>query len=257
MACRVPIFRSCVRLLALLCVAAAGAHAQTASSPAILRMDAFVAAPYGADTALVFFNTSAMPAGLGIPAGPWPQRASQWAGPQARLRLVNPGDEAQWRHYWPGGADSAPHMGSAYVLALGHNEMVRATLSSIGYLPVCDSTWLVGLLSVDAVDRTRYASSVAEAMVAYLAPAGGLQAVNSSSEESAVPAVGSTSGKDRILNIFPLGVLPMLDQGDRDSSNQRILLTEEHTVDSVLYSLKRWTPGGLVPAGVYFENRCK
>jgi hypothetical protein len=241
----------------LLGLAPAAAHTQSASSPAILRTDAFIATPYDADSVLVFFNTSVMPAGLGIPAGPWPQRATPWAGPQARLRLVSPGGEAQWRHYWLGGADSAPHMGNAYVLALGHNEMVRGILNSIGYLPVCDSTWLVGLLNVDAADRTRYASSVTEALVAYLAPAGGLRALKSAAEESAVPAAGSTYGKDRILNVFPLDVLPMLDQGDRDSGNPKILLTEERTVDSVVYSLKRWTPGGLVPAGIYFENRCR
>jgi hypothetical protein len=254
---RVPIFRS-VLLLALLCVVAAGvAHAQSASTPAILRTDAFIATPYDADTALVFFNTSVMPAGLGIPTGPWPQSATPWAGAQARLRLVNPGDEAQWRHYWLGGAEAAPHVGGVYVLALGRNEVVRGMLSGIGYLPVCDSTWLVGLVSVDAVDRTRYAGSVAEGMVAYLTPVGGLRVVRSSGEDGAVPAAGSTFGKDRILNVFPLDVLPMLDQGDRDSGNQKILLTEERTVDSVIYSLKRWTPGGLVPAGVYFENRCR
>jgi hypothetical protein len=252
MTSRISTFRSCVCALALFCVAAAGiAQTHAASSPAILRMDAFIAAPYDANTALVFFNTSVMPAGLGVPVGAWPQGASAWAGSQARLWLANSG-ETQWRHYWPGGESNAPKLGGQYALALGGNRVVRGTLSSIGYLPVCDAIWLVGLIRVDEVDRTRYANEAAEGMVTYLS--NGAPNPDSGSGQDA-PAIGSTVAKDRIVNVFPLAAVPMLDQGD--GGNQTILLTEERTADSVVYSLKRRTPGALVPAGVYFENRCR
>jgi hypothetical protein len=231
------------------------------SSPAILRTDAFVAAEYDTNTALVFFSSSALVLpGLGAPAGAWPpmsrQAAAQWAGEQTHLRLAGSNGEAQWRHYWPGGEGYAPKLGGAYVLALGGNRSVRGTLSSIGYLTVCEQTWLVGLVSVDEVDRSRYAGSMEQGMTAYPAIGGAPQNTDYGSGQSA-PAVGSTVGNDLILSVYPLSALPMLDQGDGDSGNQTIVLTEQHGTDSVIYSLKRVTSAGLVPAGVYFENRCR
>jgi len=223
-----------------------------------------VAAQYDADTALVFFSTVVMPPNLGAPAGAWPpmsqQAAAQWAGAQTHLRLTDTGGETQWRRYWPGGEGYAPKLGGAYVLALGGNRIVHGRLSSAGYLTVCEQTWLVGLISVDEVDRSRYAGSTAEGMAAYPdinGAIGGVPREMSSGSGQSAPAEGSTVGDDRILSVFPLSVLPMLDQGDGGSADQTIVLTEEHGTDSMIYSLKRVTPGGLVPAGVYFENRCK
>jgi hypothetical protein len=252
-------FRFRARVLALVCVAAACmAQARAADAPAILRTDAFVAAQYDANTVLVFFNTVVMPPALGAPAGAWPpmsqQGAAAWAGAQTQLRLTDISGEMQWRQYWPGGEAYAPKLGGAYALALGGNRTVHGILSSVGYLAVCDSNWLVGLVSVDEADRSRYASAAAVGMVAYQAE----QNVSTGEGQSAeAPAVGSAMGSDRILNVFPLSALPMLDQGDGDSAHQTIVLTEARTADSLVFSLKRITPGGLVDAGVVFENRCK
>jgi hypothetical protein len=234
------------------------ATASAASTPAILRMDAFVAAQYDANTALVFFNSAVMPPNLGTPAGAWPQAGpqsvSRWVNPQVPLRLVRSGEEAQWRHYWPGGEAYAPKVGGAYALALGASS-VHGMLSSIGYLPVCETTWLVGLVTVDAVDRTRYASDAAVGMVAYQATAGVPRSF-SSRESADAPSVGSAVGSDRILNVFPLDELPMLDQGEAGEHTD-ILLTETRSAEGAIYALKRRTPGGLVDTGVYFENRCR
>ncbi len=143
MVCRAHPFRFHACALLLLCAALVCAvPASAASTPAILRMDAFVAAQYDANTALVFFNSVVMPANLGVPAGAWPQAGpqsvSRWVDPRVPLRLVRSGEEAQWRHYWPGGEAYAPKVGGMYALALGSSS-VRGTLSSIGYLPVCET----------------------------------------------------------------------------------------------------------------------
>jgi hypothetical protein len=250
-------FRSCLRALVLLCTVAAcgvpASEASAASTPAILRTDAFLATRYDANTALVFFNNTVMPAGLGTPAGVWPQGAPQWAGNQAHLRLVRSGEETQWKHYWPGNEEYAPKVGGMYVIALGASS-VRGVLSSVGYLPLCDTTWLVGLITVDAVDRSRYVSDMAEGMVAYLAVAGAPRSAKPAAQDTA--AVGTTVGKDKVLNAFPLDALPMFDQGEA-GEHADILLTEVRSTDGVTYALKRRTPGGLIDAGVTFENYCK
>lgn len=182
------------------------------------------------------------------------QGAALWAGAQTHLRLTDSNGETQWRQYWPGGEAYAPKLGDAYTLALGGDTIVHGILSSVGYLAVCDDNWLVGLVTVDEADRSRYASSVTWGLVAYHATE---NVSPGDAQSSTAPAVGSAVGGDRILNVFPLSVLPMLDQGDGDSAQQTIVLTEERTADSWIYSLKRVTPGGLVDAGVEFENRCK
>lgn len=194
-----------------------------------------------------------MPAGLGTPAGVWPQGAPQWTGAQTHLRLVRSGEEAQWKHYWPGNADYAPKVGGMYVITLGASS-VHGVLSNIGYLPVCDTAWLVGLITVDAADRSRYANGVAEGMVAYLAVTSVPRSAKPTAQDAA--AVGTTVGKDRVLNAFPLDALPMFDQGEA-GEHADILLTEVHHADGVTYALKRRTPGGLLDTGVYFENYCK
>ena len=351
--------------------------ARAASAPAILRTDAFVAMRYDASTALVFFNSAALPANPGLPAGAWPQDASKWLGPHARLQLVRTGGEKQWINRWPGGADFAPHMGAEFVLALGGGAQARGMLSSIGYLPLCDTTWLVGLVRVDASQRALYGSAGAEGFVAYAATAaatsgaqagatigpvlrsGDADAFDASARakietalqgrvtgdyanylkqresiyeggqsstlahvrgddamiaghaqlsytaqkvtvgpatpryyvralwkasdsskdggeavytisawfttdwelesvsESDAPLGGATDENGRIVNLFPLAALPMLDQGDDTSDHNNILLMEERGPEGVQYSLERWTPGGLLPTGIYFADHCK
>jgi len=377
-----------IAVLAVLAVAAAvcadGASSlesnpasNPASDPAILRMDAFVATRYDASTALVFFSSAAVPADPGVPAGVWPPGAAKWLGAHARLRLVRDGSEKQWIARWPGGATFAPHRDAEFVLVLGGSASVHGRLSTLGYIPLCDTTWMVGMVSVDADDRELYNSSAAEGFAAYVAPANGvpiaapakaaarasligpvilssdadalgaarakieaaLQAratvdyANYLSErettyEKAQPtslvqvkgngqmiagrahlsytaqkvSVGPKTGRyfvhavwksssgepvyrisawftlegemesvtssevplgaamvdnDRILNIFPLETLPMFDQGDDAAEHGSVLLMEERGPDGALYSLKRWTEGGLLPTGAYFANRCK
>jgi len=75
--------------------------------------------------------------------------------------------------------------------------------------------------------------------------------------ESDAPLGGATDENGRIVNLFPLAALPMLDQGDDTSDHNNILLMEERGPEGVQYSLERWTPGGLLPTGIYFADHCK
>jgi len=364
-------------LLMLMMVATVCARAE--NEPAILRTDAFVAARYDARTAVVFFSSQSLGANPGAPAG-LPQGATRWIGGH-RLQIVRNGAEKEWAKRWPGGADSAPQMGAEFVLALGGSAWVHGRLSTLGYLPLCDTTWLVGLVSVDASDREAFGQLDAEGFVAYTAPtaaralpdgsAVGLigpvivfsdtDAMGDSDKEargaarakieaalksrvtadyanylsqrqmtyekekptalvhvqgdaemiagraklsytaqkvmvgpgtpryyvravwrstsgealytisawftpewemesvtdSEAPLGTSTEDNDRILNIFPLAALPMLEQHADEDAQYSVLLMEERGPEGALYSLKRWTEGGLLPTGVYFANRCK
>ena len=168
-----------VHLVLLCCLLAAGVElrAEVISSlePAILRMDAFVAARYDANRALVFFASQPVVAGAGIPADAWPREACTWAGKQAQLRLAQGDAAAQWEHSWPGGADFAPSIGAPFTLALGGSTQIHGTLSDIGYLPLCNTTWVIGLVSVVAADRELYRSTGTEGFIAYAAGAASVE----------------------------------------------------------------------------------
>jgi len=362
----------------LLLMLVAPVCARAANEPAILRTDAFVAMRYDAQTALVFFSNGSLPANSGAPAGAWPQDASKWVGAHTRLQLVRSGTEKEWAKRWPGGADFAPHMGAEFTLALGGPVITHGRLSSIGYLPLCDTTWLVGLVSVDAADRGAYDGLHAEGFVAYVTPAEAVPVLNSNSggraigpvllssdadafdatartkiegqltgrvtgdyanylaareaayekgkptalvhvegepemiagharmsysaqkmmvapamsryyvravwrsgdsakgrelytisawftpdwemesvTDSEVPLDAAAEDNARVLSILPLDALPMLDQHDEEAARYSVLLMEERGPEGALYSLKRWTEGGLLPTGIYFANRCK
>jgi hypothetical protein len=259
------------RLFLLLCLVTAGLCvcvpcAYAGSAPAILRTDAFIATPYDANTAIVFFNSNALvPAGLGAPAGKLPEWVAVMTGWSAHLRLENSDGEMRWRHYWPGGEAYAPKLGGQYVLALGENNLARGMLSSLGYLTLCGDTWLVGLVTVEEADRGNYAEwNHPVGIVVYPEPEGGLPVLKPipDRDEFSPRHLRDTLGEkvlgsDRIFSTFPLDALPMLEQGDEDAGNQWIVLTQQQNANSVIYSLKRVTPGALVPAGVYFEDGCK
>ncbi len=219
-----------------LCMVAAGlcahAGAATVSSPAILRTDAFIATPYDANTALVFFSSNALvPASVGVPAGALPKPAITMAGGHAQLRLENSSGEPRWRHYWRAASPMRRSWGQQYVLAVGEH-LEHGMVSSLGYLKVCDVIWMVGLVTIEETDRYKYAQwSLPAGMVAYPEPEGGVPALKPilDRDEFAKLPAKDVMGDDKSFTIFPLDALPMLDQGDRDAGDQRILLTQQQT----------------------------
>jgi len=239
--------------VAVLAFAAACAHA--ASDPSILRTDVFIATQYDANTALVLFSSNAaVPANPGVPVAAWPLGTPPWL-PGARLQLVRSGEESLWTERWPGGASSAPQRGQQFVLALGGNARVHGMLSTLGYLPLCDTTWLVGLVTVDAADRALYAGASAGGMAAYHATPEILRVLPAASAGAKSDGIVPDVKNGSVLNRFPLAMLPMLDQAGGDAGE--IFLIEEHGEGGALYSLQRQTPEGLVATGVYFSNHCK
>lgn len=245
--CKVHVVLTCCLL-----VAGAKLCAAAISNPPIARLDVFIGVRYDANTVLIFFNSTAMPGKPGVPARPWPSGAAAVWVANAPMQLAPSGEEQQWVNRWPGGADFAPRLGEGFVLALGGGTRVRGIVSNLGYLPVCNMTWLVGLVSVNAADRAMYASAATEGMAAYPATEETLRA--SAKGQQAASAAVATAANERILNTFPLAALPMLDQAADD--HESVVLTEERDEGRVLYSLKRQTAGNLLPTGVYFANGC-